>query len=251
MKQRYKSKRRNNVKRKNKYKPSKGHKFSLLKWLVGIIAVAAILYKISPDVIELKVNLSSAEKDEIKQVVYEVLSEQKAQEEQKAIVEDATDSKKEDTKSEEVKVTSRGGGESIRHNNTTIKTTGYRITSYHPGDGYGSGNKTGSGKSTSSFDTMKIGNKNVYTYQGKIVVAAATKELLNTGYSVKGAQTSQPDKHYFKYYDTLKIKFNGNTYDAIVLDSCGASMWTGEYRIDIYVPTAQDVINSNNVELIF
>lgn len=147
---------------------------------------------------------------------------------------------------ETVEVTSRGGTE--RKEGTQM--TGYQITSYHPGDGYGSGTKTGSGKSIYDFDTMVIGNKEVYTYNGKIVVATATEELYNTGYSVRGAQRRQEGKHYFRYYDELQINIDGTYYDAIVLDSCGASMWEGEFRVDIFVPTSSDIINRSNVEII-
>lgn len=148
---------------------------------------------------------------------------------------------------EMVQVTSRGG--------TTIRKEGktysnYQITSYHPGDGYGSGTRTGSGKSISDFDTMMIGNKKVYTYKGKIVVATATEELYNTGYSLRNAQKRQEGKHYFRYYDELQINIDGTYYDAIVLDSCGASMWEGEFRVDIYVPTSSDIINRRNVDII-
>lgn len=142
-----------------------------------------------------------------------------------------------------------GNSNSSSHD-TSVKTTGYKITSYHPGDDYGSGTKTGSGFSIDDFDTMKIGDKTVYTYEGKIVVAAATEELLNTKYDVRGAKESQPDKYYFRYGETLQIKFDGNTYDAIVLDSCGASMWNGQYRIDIFVPSEQDIINNSDAEII-
>lgn len=146
---------------------------------------------------------------------------------------------------EDVEVTSRGG--EIREGNGF---TGYQITSYHPGDGYGSGTRTGSGKSINNFDTMEIGNKTVYTYDGKVVVAAATEELYNTGYSVRNAQVRQDGKHYFRYYDELQINIDGTYYDAIVLDSCGAAMWEGELRIDIFVPTSSDIINRSNVDIL-
>lgn len=96
---------------------------------------------------------------------------------------------------------------------------------------------------------MKIGNKNVYTYKGKIVVAAATEELLKSGYNVKGGGTRQEGKHYFKYYDELQLQIDGKWYDCVVLDSCGASMWSGEFRVDIYVPSASNVINRSNVSV--
>ena len=142
-------------------------------------------------------------------------------------------------------VTGRGSTTENRINNTNQK---YRITSYHPGDNYSSSTKTGSGKTIKDFNTKLINGKKVYTYQGKIVVATATQELLKSGYSVKGSQEKQ-NKHYFKYYDTLQIKIDNNWYDAIVLDSCGASMWKNQYRIDIFVPSAKDVINKYEVDI--
>lgn len=127
---------------------------------------------------------------------------------------------------------------------------GYRITSYYPNDDYQTGITTGSGKTIYDFDTMLINGKSVYIYQGKIVIAGATKELLKTGYNVKGSQEKQ-NKHYFSYYDTGKIKLYDNWYDFIILDSCGASMWKGYYRLDIFVPTSNDVIDTKNVEITY
>lgn len=250
MKTKHKRNKRTYNKRKSTKYKSSNKKLNFFKVVLFVAILIAILYKISPDVIEFNIQMSDTQREEIKNIVREVLEEQEKEQEKEEIIEEVNAINTEAKVKETVSVTSRGGTVSTRPS-TTQKTSGYRITSYHPGDGYGSGNKTGSGKSTKDFSTMKIGNKSVYTYQGKIVVAAATKELLNTGYSVSGAQTSQPDKHYFKYGDTLTLTFNGNTYEAIVLDSCGASMWTGEYRIDIYVPTASDVINCSNVTINF
>lgn len=127
---------------------------------------------------------------------------------------------------------------------------GYRVTSYYPDDNYKTGTKTGSGKTIYDFNTISINGKNVYTYKGKIVIAGATKELLKTGYNVKGSQEKQ-NKHYFNYYDTGKIKLYDNWYDFIILDSCGASMWKGYYRLDIFVPTSNDVIDTKNAEIIY
>lgn len=127
---------------------------------------------------------------------------------------------------------------------------GYRITSYYPADNYGTSNKTGSGKTTEDFNIININGKNVYTYQGRIVVAGATKELLKSGYNKNGSQKIQ-NKHYFNYYDTGRIKINDNWYGFIVLDSCGASMWEGYYRLDIFVPSKDNVIDTKNVEIIY
>lgn len=127
---------------------------------------------------------------------------------------------------------------------------GYRVTSYHPGDNCLTGTKTGSGKTINDFNILNINGKQVYTYQGKIVVAGATKELLKSGYNNKGSQNTQ-NKHYFNYYDTGRIKINGNWYGFIVLDSCGAAMWEGYYRLDIFVPSSKDVIDTKNVEIVY
>ena len=130
------------------------------------------------------------------------------------------------------------------------KLEGYRITSYYPGDNCATGTKTGSGKSIKDFTLINIDGKNVYAYENKIVVAGATNELLKSGYDVKDSQKKQ-DKHYFNYYDTGKIKINDNWYEFIVLDSCGASMWEGYYRLDIFVPSSKNMINIKNAEIIY
>lgn len=127
---------------------------------------------------------------------------------------------------------------------------GYRVTSYYPADNYGTSNLTGSGKVTEDFNIINIDGKNVYAYEGRIVVAGATKELLKSGYNKNGSQKSQ-NKHYFNYYDTGRIKINDNWYGFIVLDSCGASMWEGYYRLDIFVPSKDNVIDTKNVEIIY
>lgn len=134
----------------------------------------------------------------------------------------------------------------IDENEHTDVLTEYRITSYYPSE---SSNITGSGKTTNDFDIININGKQVYSYNGKIVVAGATKELLRSGYSKNGSQEPQ-DKHYFKYYETGKIKLYDTWYDFIVLDSCGASMWKGYYRIDIFVQEAKDIIDLKNVDII-
>ena len=74
---------------------------------------------------------------------------------------------------------------------------------------------------------FQVNDKGWYTYKGKVVVATATTYLLKQGWShVDGIV-------YHKYYDTLKFTLNGVTYDAIVLDSCGACMKRD--IIDLYV----------------
>ena len=117
--------------------------------------------------------------------------------------------------------------------NNTSKS--YRMTYYYPSE---SSSYTGSGLSTKNF---QINNKGWYTYKGKIVVAAATEELLNSreySYDTK-MHTRVPGRHYYRYYDELTVNVDGVDYPAIVLDSCGASMKLNEDRIDLFVSNAK------------
>ena len=143
-------------------------------------------------------------------------------------------------------VTSRNA--EIREEDKTLE--GYRVTSYYPADNYGTSNTTGSGKTTNDFTLLNVNGKTVYAYQGRIVAAGATNELLKSGYNQNGSQNKQ-NKHYFNYYDTGRIKINGQWYGFIVLDSCGASMWEGYYRLDIFVPNSDNVIDTRNVEIVY
>lgn len=228
------------------YKPSSMKKIKVLLMFIFLIGV---LYYLIPDSITLTVGIDEYKKDEIKEIVREVLQEENnIPIEENSVIEEPKENTDEIAKVEEkIGVTSRGNTEPRNTNKTVL--TGYRITSYHPGDNCGSGTKTGSGKTINNFQTMKIGNKNVYTYKGKIVVATATEELLKSGYNVKGGGTRQEGKHYFRYYDELQLQIDGKWYDCVVLDSCGASMWSGEFRVDIYVPSASNVINRSNVSV--
>lgn len=59
-----------------------------------------------------------------------------------------------------------------------------------------------------------------------VVLAAATHELLQSG---EVGATRDSKLHYFSYYDTIQFEFvdknfDNNTYNGIILDSCGASM---------------------------
>lgn len=243
MRTKYKNKRKGNRKKKrglSAYDNSCSKKYIFI--LIIFAAIIVYLYHITPDSIEFKMEINDMKREEIKEVVLEVLNEQQSLSDKEKIVEEV---KQQASEEKQPEITSRGGS-SIRDLSNTKKLTGYRITSYHPGDNCASGTKTGSGKTINDFSTLKIGNKSVYTYKGKIVVACATKELLNTGYNVKGSQNAQ-NKYYFKYYQEFTLIIDGTAYDAICLDSCGAAMWEGEYRIDIFVPSSNDIINRSNV----
>lgn len=244
MRTKYKSKRgrkTNKRGRKTKYNTKGSSIKKILLFFITFGIALYYLYTIAPDVITISVSLKDEQKEEIKNIVREVIDEEKQKEDQEVNTQTNVDTEVQQTSS----VTSRSGISDRK----TIKYTNYRVTSYHPGDNCLSTNTTGSGKTTNDFTIKTICGKQVYTYKGKIVVAAATQELYNTGYNKNNAQTKQYDKHYFKYYDTFKITLDGNDYEAIVLDSCGAAMWQGEYRIDIYVPDSNNVLNRSNVTI--
>lgn len=106
----------------------------------------------------------------------------------------------------------------------SVKTTKYRMTYYYTGDGTGSGSVTASGKSTTSFQTNEHG---WYTYEGKLVVATASKSLKSWASYKDSVQKT------YNLYDELSITINGVAYDAIVLDACGACMRSA--KIDLFV----------------
>lgn len=106
----------------------------------------------------------------------------------------------------------------------SVKSTNiYRLTSYWPAE---TSNCTGSGKCTKDFT---VNEKGWFLYKGKVVLAGATTYLQKKYGTYKG-------RHYFKYYDQIKITVDGKEYDAIILDSCGACMSIShEERLDLFV----------------
>lgn len=121
------------------------------------------------------------------------------------------------------------------------KSKQYRLTSYYTEDGYGTGSCTGSGKCTKDF---QVNSKGWYTYKGKLVVAAATYECLNSKSGACGKWNSPKEgRKYFRYYEEIQVVIDGVTYDAIVLDSCGASMYVNEDRIDLFVTNSKSAID--------
>ena len=112
------------------------------------------------------------------------------------------------------------------------------MTSYYPEEG---SDCTGSGKCSWDFGVDEHG---WYTYNGKLVIAAATKECLNSHYGACNKwNTAKSGRKYFKYYKELNIVIDGVTYNAIVLDSCGASMYLSEDRIDLFVSSSNYAID--------
>lgn len=224
--------------------------FSTYLILILLFIVAGLLYYITPDSITISTLEPEITEEDIREIVVEVLEEYDIADEE--VVEEVVETVEESTEEEEtetVTTTSRGDSSTRSTTTTTTTLTGYRVTSYYPGDAYGSGKKTGSGLTTSDFGTTTVEGKTVYTYKGKLVAAAATEELLASGYSKNGGNVRQEGKYYFSYYDEISICINGTWYDCIILDSCGASMWTGEYRIDLFVTNASNLVNASNVSV--
>ncbi len=117
--------------------------------------------------------------------------------------------------------------------NTTENIPGtrlnYRLTSYYLGDG-SSGDTTASGLKISDFQVNENG---WYTYNGKLVVAAASPRLLSW------EKYKNSDQRLYNLYDELTLVIDGVSYDAIILDVCGAAM--REPRIDLFVQDKSSV----------
>lgn len=82
---------------------------------------------------------------------------------------------------------------------------------------------------------VKLSHNGWYTYTEDgaeyIIVAAATEECLND----KSCGDTNQKYDYLKYYnlnDKFVLNINGVEYNAIVLDHCGACMWSKEKRGD-------------------
>ncbi len=107
----------------------------------------------------------------------------------------------------------------------------YRLTSYYPGDECNSGFCTGTGLCTKDFT---VNDKGWYTYKGKVVLAAATT-YLQKKFGVK------ENKQYFKYYDEVTITVDGEEYEGLILDTCGAC-YKSE-RVDLFVENKSSAID--------
>lgn len=109
------------------------------------------------------------------------------------------------------------------------------FTNYYVGDG-SSSKRTGSGFTVDDFE---INENGMYTYQGKVVVAAATWEGIHSDYGVLAEINTLPyGYHIYSYNDVIRFQFNGVEYEGIVLDTCGAAMRDlgEEYqRVDIFI----------------
>ncbi len=99
----------------------------------------------------------------------------------------------------------------------------YRLTSFYANDGYGTGECVGAGFCAWDFD---VNERGWYTYQGKLVLAAATTYLQKQFGTREGIT-------YFKYYDEVNITIDGVVYPGIILDTCGACY--RDVRLDLFV----------------
>ena len=98
---------------------------------------------------------------------------------------------------------------------------------------------TGSGKNEKNFGIDPT--LGCYTYNGKVVLAAATNILQKNG-----GYTRRDHVYYFDYYDEVEFTYNGKKYTGIILDSCGVSMRPEYYYsgskaktnvLDMFFPT--------------
>jgi hypothetical protein len=108
------------------------------------------------------------------------------------------------------------------------------VTRFYPSDSTGSDTCM----ATMCTSKLQVNDKGWYTYQGKIVVGAAT-------YACQ-ARCKNRDKYgplpegfrIYNFYDEVKLIIEGVEYTGIVLDSCGACMYhvNGEelQRYDIF-----------------
>lgn len=115
-----------------------------------------------------------------------------------------------------------------------------RFTSFWPGEG--SGNKTASGLGVEDFE---INAQGWFTYQGKVVVASATKECLESNAGACRKYSQIPDGYQLhRLYDELTLIIESVKYPAIILDHCGASFWNEDHqRYDIYVVDEDHLID--------
>ena len=95
------------------------------------------------------------------------------------------------------------------------------------------GSQTASGLKTSDFKTDRT--LGCYTYNGKVVLAGATKACAKyLGVSIKSYI------HYFDIKDIVKFTYKNKIYTGIILDACGASCKVSSDKpniLDMFFPT--------------
>ena len=111
------------------------------------------------------------------------------------------------------------------------KVAKYRLTSFYANDELNTGDCVGAGFCWWEFG---VNDKGWFTYNGKLVLAAATTYLQNKFGTREG-------RTYFKYYDEVNLTIDGEVYPGIILDTCGACY--KDQRIDLFVKDGKSVID--------
>ena len=174
------------------------------KFFLKIIVLLLIIFSLS-----LLLNKDKIEKKEL----------QKNKEIEQIKVKKQTE-EKEEFKKEETKIIL----ENPKRNEKKRKA---RITSYWVNDDCNSEDMTASGKNSKDF---QLNEKGWYTWNGKLVIATASARLGKT------------NQKTYKLYEELTLIINGERYNAIVLDVCGACM--RDNRIDLYVKDKAHMIDT-------
>lgn len=107
----------------------------------------------------------------------------------------------------------------------------YRLTSFYANDELKTGDCVGAGFCWWDFG---VNEKGWYTYDGKLVLAAATTYLQKKFGTREGIT-------YFKYYDEVNVTIDGVVYPGIILDTCGACY--RDVRLDLMVKDGKSVID--------
>ena len=107
----------------------------------------------------------------------------------------------------------------------------YRLTSFYANDELNTGDCVGAGYCWCDFG---VNEKGWYTYDGKLVLAAATTYLQKKFGTREGIT-------YFKYYDEVNVTIDGEVYQGIILDTCGACY--RDVRLDLMVQDGAHAID--------
>jgi hypothetical protein len=115
------------------------------------------------------------------------------------------------------------------------------MTTFHSGDGYGTGSCTGSGLCEKDFT---VNDKGWYLYKDRLVLAGATRYLLKHGYK------EQIGKKYFTYGENVTVIIDGVSYPGTIWDSCGACTSSSNNIIDLFV-SGPSAVFTKNVSVIY